>query len=349
MTEKKKIKLGIIAAMSVEAEKIVSSMEDVSEEKCGNIVFTSGRIGKTNVVCAVCGIGKVFAAMCAEAMIIKYSPEYIINTGVAGTLTEDLSIGDVALSRAVVQHDMDTSAIGDPVGLIPGFNLIEIPASEDLSSLVSSIMDKMKIKHERGVIASGDVFVAEEKIKKQIRDRFSAIACEMEGGSVGQVCFANGIPFLIIRAISDDANSGACKDYPAFAEKAASVSAELTVRLAMSLPFSVHHKFSWKEIIDRMYDKDLSSDTEDAVKVIYSSGRDKRFIIFRDRSTGVFEYRFEKLEEWDDIVWDFKQCAPDETPASWLPFSSPHSSRFGSEEDAWNEVITLPDYKRYFE
>ena len=96
-------------------------------------------------------------------------------------------------------------------------------------------MDGIKVKYVQGIIASGDIFVAEEDLKKQIRDRFSAIACEMEGGSVGHVCFANGVPFLVIRAISDDADSGACEDYPAFVKKAAAVSAEISISLAKVL------------------------------------------------------------------------------------------------------------------
>ena len=235
MAKEQRTRLGIIAAMSVEAEKIVASMEDVQEETCGNIVFHSGRIGKTPVVCAVCGIGKVFAAMCAEAMIIKYDPEYIINTGVGGTLTKDLSIGDVALSRAVIQHDMDISPLGDPAGLIPGLGIIEIPASEYLADKVASIMESMNVRYVRGIIASGDRFVADANIKKRIRDNFKAIACEMEGGSVGHVCYANGTPFLVIRAISDDADSGACDDYPSFVKKSASLSAEISMSLAKSL------------------------------------------------------------------------------------------------------------------
>ena len=235
MAKKSRIKLGIIAAMSVEAEKIVGSMSDVAEEVCSNTVFHSGKIGNTPVVCAVCGIGKVSAAMCAEAMIIKYSPEFIINTGVAGTLTRDLSIGDVAISNAVVQHDMDVSSMGDPIGLIPSLGLIEIPASAELAEKVCSILDGIGTRYLRGIIASGDRFVADETVKKQIRERFSAIACEMEGGSVGHVCHVNGIPFLVIRAISDDADSGACEDYPSFVKKAANVSAEISTSLARIL------------------------------------------------------------------------------------------------------------------
>lgn len=225
------MKFGIIAAMKIEADKIDSLLTDARKEICGGIEYTIGKLGKHDVVCAVCGIGKVFAAMCAEAMIVKFSPDVIINTGVGGTLTKELGVGDVAISSAVVQHDMDTSAIGDPVGLISGINVIEIPAEHGFSSRIENIAAGLAVKTKIGVIASGDRFVADRETKDYIIKNFGAVACEMEGGAVGQVCYVNKIPFVVIRAISDDAEEGACGDYPAFAASAAEKSAKLVVEL----------------------------------------------------------------------------------------------------------------------
>jgi len=229
------MKLGIIGAMKIEVDTIIASMKDVSSEVCGGIEFTSGTIGHTEVVCAVCGVGKVYAAMCAQAMIIRYAPDAIVNTGVGGSLTNRLSIGDVAVSESVVQYDMDTSAVGDPVGLISGLNLIYIPADENLARTISGIICDMGLNCEKGVIATGDRFVADSPSKKQISDAYSAIACEMEGGAVGHVCAVNGVPFCIIRAISDNADSGACEDFPAFAARAAKNSAQAVITLAREL------------------------------------------------------------------------------------------------------------------
>ena len=106
--------LGIIAAMNVEMESLRSHIENPVCETIGGVAYVSGRLEGRDVVTAVCGVGKVFAALCAQAMILRYQPEYIINTGVAGTLTGQLSVGDVAISSGVVQHDMDTSPLGDP-------------------------------------------------------------------------------------------------------------------------------------------------------------------------------------------------------------------------------------------
>ena len=109
------MKLGIIAAMTIEADLIKEAMTDVTTEEISGITFVSGKLGQTDAALAVCGIGKVFAALCTQTMILRYAPDCIINTGVGGTLTDKLGIGDLAISNAVVQHDMDTSALGDPV------------------------------------------------------------------------------------------------------------------------------------------------------------------------------------------------------------------------------------------
>ncbi|MBO5256079.1 MAG: 5'-methylthioadenosine/adenosylhomocysteine nucleosidase [Clostridia bacterium] len=226
------MKLGIIAAMKIEAELIEAAMTDIVRETCGSIEYCLGKIGTTDIVLAVCGIGKVFAAICAQTMIVKYAPDAVINTGVGGTLTKKLSVGDVAVSSAMVQHDMDTSALGDPVGLISGINIVEIPADAALAEKISAIVKSMGINTVTGTIATGDQFIGNQETKNRIADTFGAIACEMEGAAIGQVCYVNKVPFAVIRAISDDADGGACEDYPAFAKMAAKNSAKAVIELA---------------------------------------------------------------------------------------------------------------------
>lgn len=226
------MKLGIIAAMKIEAELIEAAMTDIVRETCGSIEYCLGKIGTTDIVLAVCGIGKVFAAICAQTMIVKYAPDAVINTGVGGTLTKKLSVGDVAVSSAMVQHDMDTSALGDPVGLISGINIVEIPANAALAEKISAIVKSMGINTVTGTIATGDQFIGNQETKNHIVDTFGAIACEMEGAAIGQVCYVNKVPFAVIRAISDDADGGACEDYPAFAKMAAKNSAKAVIELA---------------------------------------------------------------------------------------------------------------------
>lgn len=213
--------IGIICAMEKEANGIIDVMEGKRSEIISGVTFTSGKIHGKSCVVAVCGIGKVFAALCAQSMILKYSPDLIINCGVAGGLDSRLGICDIALSSSLVQHDMDTSALGDPKGMISGINIINIPSDKESTELLERCAAEEGIKTLTGVIASGDKFMSENCEKKNIVDTFEAIACEMEGAAVAQVCYVNNVRFCVMRAISDGGDDNASMDYPTFAKIAA--------------------------------------------------------------------------------------------------------------------------------
>lgn len=213
--------IGIIGAMAVEVDAIKASLEKCEIKKVSGIEFCRGYLDGKETVVAQCGIGKVFAALCAEAMINTYSPECIINTGVAGCLSEKLGTTDIAISKSVVHHDMDTSHIGDPVGLVSGINLVEIPADKALADELAAIVEKNGINYVKGIIASGDQFVCTQERKDFIKNTFGAVACEMEGAAIGQVCYVNEVPFVILRAISDNADGTSDVDFPTFAAEAA--------------------------------------------------------------------------------------------------------------------------------
>lgn len=219
--------IGIIGAMDIEVEKLKKLLTDTKKEKVSGVEFHSGKLGEAEVVVAKCGIGKVFAAICAETMILRYEPEIIINIGVAGGLAEGLKIGDIVIADGVVQHDMDTTALGDPLGFLADIGLIKITADKDAVDILKKACDKLCINYETGTIASGDQFISDAAVKKRIKDTFSAKACEMEGASIGQVCCVNGVPFAVLRAISDGANDDAKLDFPTFAAMAAENSAKV--------------------------------------------------------------------------------------------------------------------------
>ena len=160
-------------------------------------------------------------------MIIKYGVSAIINTGVAGTLSPTLGILGFAVSSAVVQHDMDTTAIGDAPGLISGINIVEIPASASLSSIALKLAREQGNNAVEGIIASGDQFINSASRKAFIRDTFGAVACEMEGAAIGQVCYASGVDFVVIRCISDNASGEAEMEYPEMVSRATVRSAAL--------------------------------------------------------------------------------------------------------------------------
>lgn len=220
--------IGIIGAMEVEIQGLKAMLPDAKTTTISGMDFVTGTLRGTPVVMAVCGVGKVFAALCAQTMILRFPVQAIINSGVAGTLSRELGIGDVAISSDVVQHDMDTSPLGDPVGMISGPNVIHIPANQDLADLVEETVKSMDRHCVKGTIATGDQFLCQTERKNWIHETFGAIAGEMEGGSIGQVCYVNQIPFVIIRTISDDADGNAPADFPAFVEKTAKAAIEIT-------------------------------------------------------------------------------------------------------------------------
>ncbi len=225
------MKIGIIGAMRCEVDSLRGMLCDARLEVISGIEYTIGNLLGHEVVVAMCGVGKVFAALCAQTMILKYNPDVIINTGVAGGLSRTLTIGDIAVSTSVVQHDMDTSPIGDPKGLISGINIIEIPADKGLCDLVLESAKELSMHMEAGIIASGDQFVADAERKKYIVDTFSAISCEMEGAAIGQVCYVNNKPFVVIRAISDGGDDEAGMSFDKFMLLAAENSIKLLARV----------------------------------------------------------------------------------------------------------------------
>ena len=229
------MKIGIIGAMSCETAALKAMLKDVQSSTVSGVEYSSGRLFGHDVVIATCGIGKVFAAICTQTMILNYSPDIIINTGVAGALSHELSVCDIAVASDVVQHDMDTSAIGDPVGLISGINIVNIPAHKELSDEIVKAAETVGIKAVLGTIASGDLFVASEDKKAFIRSTFSAIACEMEGASIGQVCYVNNTPFAVIRAISDGGGEEAAMSYDKFVELAAENSVKLVCEVVKNI------------------------------------------------------------------------------------------------------------------
>ncbi len=222
------MKIGIIGAMQMEVDNLKEALSDPSEERCSGVCFVRGTLDGHEVVAAVCGIGKVFAAICAEAMILRYHVDMVINIGVAGSLTKDLGVLDIALADQVVQHDMDTSPLGDPVGLLSGINRVFLPGNEAMRSLMAECIREEGIRYLTGAVATGDQFLADEEKKALIRERFGAIAAEMEGGSIGQVCYMNEVPFAILRSISD--SDGGAMDYQTFAESAAEQAIAVVLR-----------------------------------------------------------------------------------------------------------------------
>ncbi|HWR23263.1 MAG TPA: 5'-methylthioadenosine/adenosylhomocysteine nucleosidase [Feifaniaceae bacterium] len=214
--------IGIIGAMQVETDNLKRALTDEKEEFVSGMAFYSGRLAGQSVVLAKSGVGKVNAAMCAQTMILKYRPAAIINTGAAGGLKQGMGIGDIVIADAVVQYDVDTSAVGDPVGFVSGVNRIEFLSESTLADgLYRAAKALPDTGVHRGIIATGDRFIGSRAEAAAIRARFSALANDMEGGSIGQVCLINGVPFCAVRAISDSEGDDSHMEYAQFVTLAA--------------------------------------------------------------------------------------------------------------------------------
>lgn len=214
--------IGIIAAMQREIDAMFQKMEHPEKESVSGIDFVKGTLCGTPVVMVICGPGKVAAGICAEAMILRYAPRLIIKTGVAGSLSEEIGIGGIVVGTYGVQHDIDTTAVGDPLGLVSKINKVYFDCDEESSSSIYASAEKLGYKAIRGGVATGDQFICRVADKKRITENFKAVACEMEGAAVLQAGFVNETPVALLLAISDEANGQSTEDYAAFTVQAAS-------------------------------------------------------------------------------------------------------------------------------
>lgn len=228
--------IGIIGAMSIEAEQLTAKLGEPKTRVLSGITFHSGRLCGHDVVIAVCGAGKVNAAVCTQLMITAFGADRIINTGIAGGLADGMRQGDFVVASAFVQHDMDTSAVGDPVGFISGINVIELPVDEKLSELLTQAARSTGEQAvTSGIVATGDRFIADRAESLRIAERFSAVACEMEGGAIAHVCYMAGVPFAAVRCISDNADGSAGLTYDRFRCIAADRSAGIVIKCLESM------------------------------------------------------------------------------------------------------------------
>lgn len=216
--------LGFICALGIEVEGIVKLMENKEKTTIAKITYYKGNIRGKEVVCCECGVGKVNAAMSTQIMIDIYHPDVIVNSGIAGSLSGDIRIGDIVISDDCVQHDMDGTEAGDPLGQVQFNDEVRtyFPADKATADKLAAACEAIDgIRVCRGRIASGDVFITARERRRRIADHFGALACEMEGAAVATVCYRNDVPFAILRSISDDFNNNDFMDFMQFREIAA--------------------------------------------------------------------------------------------------------------------------------
>ena len=229
--------IGIIGAMEQEVARIKEKMQHVTITTKASMDFYEGTLEGKKVVVVRSGIGKVNAGMCTQILTDVYHVEAVINTGIAGSLNNDVNIGDIVLSTDVLHHDMDATGFGYKKGQIPQMEEFSFPADEKLRKLAAKVCGEVnpEISVFEGRICSGDQFISDNDVKAKIISEFGGFAVEMEGAAIGQAAYLNGIPFLVVRAISDKADGSANMDYAEFEMAAIEHSVKLTVGMIQAL------------------------------------------------------------------------------------------------------------------
>ncbi|MDC7218456.1 MAG: 5'-methylthioadenosine/adenosylhomocysteine nucleosidase [Spirochaetales bacterium] len=228
--------IGIIGAMEEEIRllKDIFTCREQFEE--GGVVFHLGETDRYRVVLMQCGIGKVNAAIGTTLLISRYNPLCIINTGSAGALDRELNQGDVIISSHVVHHDVDVTPFGYVMGQVPQLPETFIPEEKLVEVASRAAEEQAHLNVKKGAIASGDQFVSDLDRVDRIRKEFpEAVAAEMEAAAIGQTCHQFGKPFVIIRSISDRADSDAALSFEEFLETAAVNSARIVEGIVKGL------------------------------------------------------------------------------------------------------------------
>lgn len=231
-------KLGIIGAMSVEVQTLKEAMQDLTVSTKAGMEFYEGKLEGLDAVVVQCGVGKVNAALCVQVLCDLYGVTHVVNTGVAGSLCNELDIGDLVISDDAMYHDFNCAPINPcyAVGQVPGLPVRSFKADDDLMKLAFDAAEAVNPGHARiGRVASGDQFVCRKDQKLQIIADTGALCTEMEGAAIAHAAWRNSVPFVVIRAISDKADDSAEMDYPTFENIAAHRCADVTRTLAKKL------------------------------------------------------------------------------------------------------------------
>lgn len=229
-------KIGIIGAMAQEVERLKGKMEVRRTVSKASMEFWEGTLCGTEAVVVQSGIGKVNAAICAQVLCDLFAVTHIINTGVAGSLKNEIEIGDIVVSTDALHHDMDACVLGVRLGEVPQAGCLAFPADAHLQQLAVSCCKEVDAGHAvyQGRVVSGDQFISSRQVKEKIVEKFQGFCVEMEGAPIAQAAYLNHIPFIIIRAVSDKADDRAEMDFAAFEKEAAARSAALVEHM---LPF----------------------------------------------------------------------------------------------------------------
>lgn len=222
--------IGIIGAMEEEVAALKEKMQLEEVKTKASMEFYKGTLQEKEVVVVRSGIGKVNAGLCTQILVDVFGVSKVINTGIAGSLDARIDIGDIVISTEALQHDVDATEFGYPLGQIPRMETLAFPADEEMTAIAKECCEAVnpEIKVFTGRVVTGDQFVANKEVKNRIKENFDGLCTEMEGAAIAQAAWLNQVPFVIIRAISDKADDSAQVDYPTFERQAIVHSVRLT-------------------------------------------------------------------------------------------------------------------------
>ena len=227
------MKLGIIGAMKIEVDTLKENMQGKTVTWRTGMEFCEGILDGASVVVVQCGVGKVNAALCVQILCDCFGVTHLVNTGIAGSLSKELDIGDLVVSKDAMYHDFDCCGFGYPRGKVPGMDVVAFPANETMMQYALTAGEQVHPGHIKvGRVATGDQFICDKAVKNSIIENTGALCTEMEGGAIAQAAYRNEVPFVIIRAISDKADDSADMDYPTFEKIAAHRCAQVVQTMA---------------------------------------------------------------------------------------------------------------------
>ncbi len=225
------MRYGIICAMDEELKDLLGNLDERTDSTVGGTEFYKGKLKGSEVVLVRCGIGKVQSGIVTALLIVEFGVDCVINSGSAGGIGEGLHVGDVVISTGAAYHDADATAFGYAMGQLPGQPQV-FKADEGLVDRLAAAAGRTDLNVRKGLIVTGDQFVSSDEKIAEIRKIYpDALCCEMEGAAVAQAAYQLGVPFAVVRAMSDNGNGEAAQSFDEFIIDAGRRSARMIMAL----------------------------------------------------------------------------------------------------------------------
>ena len=226
------MKIGILGAMDQEVALLQASLNNPEVVEWKHLTFYTGSLHGVEVVVVKCGIGKVAAAVATTALVDRFAPDYVVNTGSAGGFDTDLNIGDLVIATSVLHHDIDITHFGYTLGQAAGMPATYESDETLILAAEQAAEQSLDVTTKRGLICTGDSLIGSDEAAARLREAFPTMAAvEMEGAAIAQTCFMLSTPFLVIRSLSDIAGKTSTVSFQSYLEKAAKHSAELVMQM----------------------------------------------------------------------------------------------------------------------